>query len=74
MLYGMKTAPMISFRAKKLDVSEMTTCRWSCGYIIIEKSCDELHQGDNEDKEHQNEVQEDESVVVWTREDKRDQR
>ena len=31
MLYGMKTVPMTSAHVKKLEVTEMKMCIWSCG-------------------------------------------
>ena len=34
MLYGMETVPVTSSHVKKLEVTEMTMCRWACGHTL----------------------------------------
>ena len=34
MLYGMATVPMTRSHVKKLEVKEVTMCRWSCGHTL----------------------------------------
>ena len=36
MLYAMKTVPVTSSQAKKLQVTEMKMCRWACGFTRMD--------------------------------------
>ena len=34
MLYGMETVPVTSSHMKKLEVTDMTMCRWACDHTL----------------------------------------
>ena len=40
-MYGMETVPMTSSHMKKLEVTDMKMCRWTCGHTIRDHVRDE---------------------------------
>ena len=69
-LYRMETVPMTSSHVKKLEVTDMKLCRWTCSHTLR----DHVRNDDTRERlsrEHHRDVQESKLEVVWKRQEAR---